>query len=496
VLNASIRLDIDHQTGEIDPRIFSGFLEHLGRAVYEGVYDPGNPLSDSDGFRRDVLEALSPMAMSYIRYPGGNFVSNYDWRDGIGPRQQRPVRPDFAWKSIEPNTFGVDEFIRWCRKLGTEPMMAVNLGTLGPREAAALVEYCNLPPGTYWSDLRQKNGGAAPYNVRLWCLGNEMDGPWQAGHVPAGEYALRAQQAARLMRGIDPSIELAACGSSGRRLDTYLEWDRVVLEYCWNDVEYISAHRYSRNTEDDSDWFLAEGIEIERILEDYQGLVNYVRGVKKSDKRVYVSFDEWNVWYKNMERDGRWTVAPHLIEEVYNLEDALICAQYLNAFIRHADLVKVACIAQVVNVIAPVLTRPDGVLAQSTYYPFLFYSQRARGNALRPVVTCPTYRAGARGDVSVLDVSASYNGDSHAASVFVVNRSRQEDCEVTLSFAGRSPKSVNCVDVLTGDDPKAYNSWENRDVIKPQPGSASIDDDGNVRVRVPSLGLVSLQVSL
>ena len=331
-MKASIRLDLDHHVGEIDPRIFSGFLEHLGRAVYEGIFDPESPLSDANGFRIDVAAALRKLAMPYIRYPGGNFVSNYDWRDGVGPQDERPVRPDFAWKSIEPNTFGVDEFIRWCRWMDTEPMMAVNLGTLGPREAAELVEYCNLPGGTHWSNARRENGSVDPHGVKLWCLGNEMDGPWQAGHCSAADYAVKAQQAARLMRGIDPAIELVACGSSGRRMNTYMEWDRVVLETCWEDVEYISAHRYSRNTEDDSAWFLAEGVEIDRILNDYAGLLAYVRGVKKSEKRISVAFDEWNVWYKDREIDGSWTHAPHLIEEVYNLEDALVCAQFLNSF--------------------------------------------------------------------------------------------------------------------------------------------------------------------
>lgn len=267
-MKATVKLDIDRRAGPIDRRLFGGFLEHLGRAVYGGVYDPGNPLSDDRGFRTDVAGALRALEMPCVRYPGGNFVSNYDWRDGVGPREERPSRPDFAWKTIEPNTFGVDEFAAWCRVVGTEPMMAVNLGTLGPREAADLVEYCNLPGGTHWSDARRANGGADPHGVKLWCLGNEMDGPWQAGHCPAPEYALKARQAARLMRGTDPSIELVLCGSSGRGMATYLEWDRVVLEHCWDEVEYISAHRYSGNREDDTAWFLAEGVEIDRILDD------------------------------------------------------------------------------------------------------------------------------------------------------------------------------------------------------------------------------------
>ena len=495
-MNASIRLDIERHGGEIDPRIFGGFLEHLGRAVYEGVYDPGSPLSDADGFRTDVLEALAALGMPCVRYPGGNFVSNYDWRDGVGPRDERPARPDYAWKSIEPNTFGVDEFVRWCRKLDTQPMMAVNLGTLGPRDAAELVEYCNLESGSAWSDARRRNGSPDPHAVKLWCLGNEMDGPWQAGHVPASEFAMRTQQAARLMRGIDPSIELVACGSSSRRLDTYLEWDRVVLERCWDDVDYIAAHRYSRNDIDDSAWFLAEGVEIDSILDDYGGLLAYVRGVKKSDKRIYVAFDEWNVWYKNRQRDGGWTVAPHLLEEVYNLEDALVCAQYLNSFIRHADTVKIACIAQIVNVIAPILAGPDGLLVQSTYHPFRLYSQHARGVALDPIVESPTYVAGDRGEVPVLDVAASYDAGSRALTAFLVNRDQSQDLDVRLSFGDRKPAPNITVDVLTGDDPKAHNTWERRDAVAPAKGTATLEDDGAVRVSSPALGLVVVRAHL
>ena len=495
-MKASIRLDIDHHVGEIDPRIFSGFLEHLGRAVYEGIYDPESPLSDANGFRTDVAAALRKLAMPYIRYPGGNFVSNYNWRDGVGPRDERPVRPDFAWKSIEPNTIGVDEFIRWCRWIDTEPLMAVNLGTLGPRDAAELVEYCNLPGGTHWSDARRENGSRDPHDVRLWCLGNEMDGPWQAGHCSAAEYAVKAQQAARLMRGIDPAIELVACGSSGRRMDTYLEWDRVVLETCWEDVEYISAHRYSRNSEDDSAWFLAEGVEIDRILNDYAGLLAYVRGVKKSEKRISVAFDEWNVWYKDREIDGSWTHAPHLIEEVYNLEDALVCAQFLNSFLRHADIVKIACIAQIVNVIAPILTRPDGLLIQSIYYPLQLFSQHARGTSLMPIIESPTYAAGARGEVPMLDVSASYDVASDSVSVFLVNRSLSEDVDVQVSFGDRRVDADLKTTVLTGNDSKAHNTWEEPDVIGPVSGISTVDANGQVHVVAPSLGLTAIRAQL
>jgi alpha-L-arabinofuranosidase len=493
---AKVHIDTQHTIAKIDKRVYSGFLEHLGRAVYEGVYDPGNPLSNAQGFRKDVLEALRPLEMPLVRYPGGNFVSGYDWTDGIGPREQRPTRPDFAWHSLETNQFGTDEFMQWCVQQGTSPMMAVNLGTGSTSGAAALLEYCNLPTGTYWANLRAKNAQAEPYNVRTWCLGNEMDGEWQAGHVPADVYAQRANQASKMMKGLDPSIETIACGSSNYTMATYLSWDREVLEYCWNTIDYLSVHRYSNNNRNDSAWFLAEGVEIDRVLEDYSGLLAYVRGVKKSNKNVYLSFDEWNVWYKNMEMDGHGQSAPHLLEEVYNLEDALVCAQYLNSFIRHADVVKIACLAQITNVIAPVLTRPEGLLKQSIYYPFVLFSQYANGISLTPSIQSPMYQAGERGSVPALDASVSYDEQSQTATFFLVNRQQSEELVVDLEIADLHIGEVLSVDLLGGGDVKAANTWEQPDLIKPVAGKAELLDNGSVRVIVPAPGLAVVHTSL
>lgn len=494
-MHASVHLDTQHHVGPIDRRIFGGFLEHLGRAVYEGIYDPGNPLSDEQGFRRDVLDVLRPLGMPVMRYPGGNFVSSYDWKNGIGPQDQRPVRPDFAWHSLETNQFGTDEFMQWCKTLGTEPMIAVNLGTAGAASAAELVEYCNMPGGTSWSDRRKIHGHADPYGVKLWCLGNEMDGPWQAGHCPADVYAQRAGEAGMMMKGIDPSIQTIACGSSARWLNTYLHWDRTVLECCWDHVDYISAHRYSANDRQDSAWFLAEGVEIDRVLQDYAGLLDYVRGVKRSNKKVYLSFDEWNVWYKDRQGNGQWTQAPHLLEEVYNLEDALVCAQYLNSFIRRADVVKIACIAQIVNVIAPILTQKQGLLIQSIYWPFLLYSQHAGGIALTPVIHSGTYRAGERGDVPAVDASATYDESNGVASIFLVNRDQTEPAAVDLDLADMTITRVRGIDTMGGMDVKTANRWETPDVVKPVPATGKVIA-GKLRVTVPAPGLAVVRVEV
>jgi alpha-N-arabinofuranosidase len=487
-MQATVHLDTHHHVGMVDRRIFGGFLEHLGRAVYEGIYDPGNPLSDKNGFRTDLLQLLKPLGMPIVRYPGGNFVSCYDWRDGVGPKADRPVRPDYAWRSRETNQFGTDEFMAWCKQLKTEPMMAVNLGTLGTANAGEMVEYCNLPTGTYWADRRKANGQTEPYNVKLWCLGNEMDGIWQAGHVPADEYARRAGQAAVMMKGMDPTIETIACGSSYRAIPSYMHWERTVLEYAWEQIDFISAHRYSENWRNDSAWFLAEGVEIDRVIEDYAALIGYVRAVKRSNKQVYLSFDEWNVWYKDRAGDGKWQTAPHLLEEVYNLEDALVCAQYLSSFIRHADTVKIACIAQIVNVIAPILTRKQGVLIQSTYYPFQLYSQHANGVSLRPSITSATYKAGERGDVPAIDFSATYDAATQQVSLFLVNRDQDQSGAVNVQIDDMTIDKVIGADTMGGGDLKAANNWEHPDVIKPSPTQPIMVNRG-IRVQIPAPGM-------
>lgn len=488
-MEAKVTLNTSFSAGQIDPRIFSGFLEHLGRSIYGGAYDPGNDLSNEDGIRLDVTDAMTGMNMPYVRYPGGNFVSNYDWRDGVGPSRQ-PL-PDFAWKTTEPNTFGTDEFMKWCKIVGTEPMMAVNLGTLGPAEAAALVEYCNLDTDTRWAQERRANGYEAPHAVKMWCLGNEMDGPWQAGHVPADQYALKARNAAKLMKGLDPSIELIAAGSSGRQMPTYLEWDRTILEACWDDIEFISAHRYSTNAANNTPEFLAEGVVIDSILDDYTGVIAYVKGMKQSDHDVYISFDEWNVWYKErggVSQDGQWKTGPALLEEVYNLEDALVCAQYMNSFIRRADVVKVACLAQIVNVIAAVLTRPDGILKQSIYYPFALYSEYTKGVSLTPAVDSPTYDAGERGEVQFIDASASYDDKIGDLALFLVNRSVDEDAQVTIDLSDRSITGAGSVQIMTGDDPKLANTWDEPNNVVPGIGNAELNG-GVLTVDVPKLGM-------
>ena len=407
----TINLHTRFQIGQVDPRIFGGFLEHMGRAVYQGIYEPESLHADKSGCRSDTLAALARLKMTAMRYPGGNFASGYHWMDGVGPRNRRPQIRELAWQSTETNQFGTDEFIQLSRRMSWTPMLTVNMGTGTPEEARNWVEYCNSPAGTRYSNLRAAGGNVDPYAVRLWCLGNEMDGPWQLGHVPADQYAIRAQQAAKMMKDVDRSIQLVACGSCTITLPSYLDWDRTVLEYLGEQVDYISLHRYVGNPENDTPDYLAVTNSVDQQIEEMDATCRFTQARYHRKSRPYLCFDEWNVWYKNQQMDGEGKIAPHLIEEVYNLEDALVVAGFLNSFIRHADVVKIANLAQIVNVIAPILTRGDDMLIQSIFYPFEMFSHRRAGISLRTDVQGPTYTGRKNGLASYIDASAILDGD-------------------------------------------------------------------------------------
>ena len=473
----------------VDPRVFGGFLEHLGRAVYEGVYDPDSRRADVDGCRADVLAALRRLDLTAMRYPGGNFVSGYHWQDGVGPRAKRPTVRELAWQSIEPNRFGTDEYIGLCRKLGWTPMLTVNLGTGTPEEARDWVEYCNCPAGTRYADLRAANGSREPHAVNLWCLGNEMDGPWQLGHLPADQYAIRAQQAAKMMKDTDSTIELVACGSCTTTLRTYMDWDREVLTHLGDLADYISLHRYVGNSDGDTPDYLAITASIDRQIEEMDAACRFAQARARSGKRAFLCFDEWNVWYKGNQSDGAGKFAPHLLEEVYNLEDALVVAGFLHSFVRHADVVKIANLAQIVNVIAPILTRGDDLLIQSIFYPFEMFSKRRTGVALQLVVDGPGYESAGNGRVEFVDASAILDGST--LHLFLTNRSVAAAADVTLAPADVSIVACRSAEVLTGPDAKAANSFELDDVVKPAPFQVDTRA-GRAHCQLPPLSFAAL----
>ena len=487
-----VYLDSRRTVSPLDRNLFGSFLEHLGRAIYEGIYDPGSKLSDSNGFRKDVMDEVRQMGVPIVRYPGGNFVSGYNWLDGVGPKQDRPRVLDKAWNSLNTNQFGTNEFMAWCKATGTLPLMGLNLGTGTPEEAAALVEYCNVDKGTKWSELRRKHGFADPYKVKYWCLGNEMDGPWQIGHMTATEYGMRAQDAARQMHYVDPSLQLIACGSSGPFMPTYLEWDREVLEQCYDYVDGLSLHRYVGNTTEetggDSSKFLAMNLSMEKQIAETVAVCDMVRGHKRSPKKLWLSFDEWNVWYRARSGDavnGHEQEAPHLLEEVYNLEDALLVGGLINTLIRNADRVKLACLAQLINVIAPIMTNANGLLRQTIYYPYSWALQFARGSVLNLQVESPTYEVKEMGQVPYLDVAGTTEPENGKVSVFVLNRDLAKAHTVELNWQDKAPTRVLSSVLLTGDDLKASNTFDAPQRVVPRALDKPSITGGRAKFEVP-----------
>ena len=458
--------------GKIDRRIYGSFVEHLGRAVYGGVYDPGHESSDEMGFRRDVIELVRELGVSLVRYPGGNFVSGYCWEDGTGPRELRPRRLELAWQTIEPNLIGIDEFQEWAKRAGTELMLVVNLGTRGPEDARNLIEYCNFPGGTKYSDLRRRNGFEEPFGIRYWGLGNEMDGPWQICHKTAEEYGRTAQETAKLMRLIDPAVRLIACGSSNAEMPTFLDWEETVLRHAYDEIDYLSLHNYYHNRSDDPEEYLACSTEMDGFISAVAAVCDVEKYRRGSNKTVNLAFDEWNVWFHSNQKDReieKWTVAPGQLEDIYTFEDALVVGCLLITLLRHADRVKIACLAQLVNVIAPIMTETGGkIWKQTIFYPFLHASKYGRGTSLRTAIECGKYDAGKYGRTDYIEAIAVENAEKRELVVFAVNRSLHEDAELDVEIDGYGMLEKKEHLILYADDLKRCNSADDPDAVIPE----------------------------
>ena len=484
---AKMIIDKAFKVSEVDKRIYGSFIEHLGRAVYDGIYQPGNPLSDEDGFRTDVLNMVKELNVPIVRYPGGNFVSNFFWEDSVGPVEERPVRLELAWRSLEQNKIGLNEFSKWLKKADADMMMAVNLGTRGVADACNLLEYCNHPGGTKYSDLRIKHGVKDPHNVNVWCLGNEMDGDWQIGHKTMHEYGRLSQETAKAMKLIDPTIELVSCGSSNLDMPTFPEWEATTLGYNYDYVDYVSLHQYYGNLNNDTADFLALSDDMDKFIRSVIATCDYVRAKKRGKKNINLSFDEWNVWFHTREADDEfmekdpWHIAPSLLEDQYNFEDALLVGLMLITLMKHADRVKMACLAQLVNVIAPIMTEKDGGKAwkQTIFYPFMHASRYGRGMVLQPVIDTPVHDTKEHENVTDLSSVAVWNQADEELTIFAVNRNINEDMELVTDL--RSMEGYQLVEhiVLENNDMKACNSAAGENVV-PTTVSRSKVDSGNM----------------
>ncbi len=477
-------VDKDFYVGTAGTELFSSFIEHLGRAVYNGIYEPGHPEADSRGFRKDVIKCIKEMSIGLIRYPGGNFLSNYDWKDGIGPKDKRPVRLDLAWKSIETNEFGIDEFADWTKECGAGIMGAVNLGTGNPKDAAELLEYCNHPSGTYWSDMRIANGHKDPHNIKVWCLGNEMDGPWQIGQMTSDDYGKKARETAKIMRLVDPSIKLVACGSSTTRIPTYPEWDRTVLEHLYEYADYLSLHRYYENEGNDDD-FLASFYDMDSFIKTIAGTVGYVKAKTRSKKQVFLSFDEWNIWYMQNQTDHPWQKAPELLEDNYSLLDSLVFGGLVCTLLNNCDMVKMACLAQLINVIAPVMTKPGGgIFKQTTYYPFVQAAECAGGKVLKTFVNSPEKETPMYGAVPGVQSSLVYQEEKGVITLFALNSFNNDSAEFSVDLRSFGNVEFLSHSEMSGSDLHAKNSFAEPQKVLPREAKTMpvVDSAGKISV--------------
>ncbi|HWJ52837.1 MAG TPA: alpha-N-arabinofuranosidase [Propionibacteriaceae bacterium] len=487
--SAHLVLDPSFVTAPVSPRLFGAFVEHMGRCVYTGIYEPDHPQANGDGFRTDVLDLVRELGVTIVRYPGGNFVSGYRWEDGVGPLEQRPKRLDPAWRAIESNAFGLGEFMRWAAQADVEPMLALNLGTRGLQEALDLLEYCNHTGGTYLSELRRQHGSPEPYKVRMWCLGNEMDGPWQLGHKSAEDYGRLASGVARGMRQFDSNLELVVCGSSGRQMPTFGGWEATVLEQSYDEVDFISAHAYYENLGDIGS-FLASSVDMEDFITDVIATADHLRGKLKRSKRISISFDEWNVWYLSRVPEqvaGGWEEVRRVSEDAYTVADAVVVGSLLITLLRHSDRVKCACLAQLVNAISVIRSEPGGpAWRQTTFHPFALTARHAKGDVLEVALQSPTYETKQYGTVPVVDATATHDPATGQVSLFAVNRSDAEP--VTLEVDLRALPALDAADafVLSDPDLSATNSQDHPDRV--QPRSLAVHSDGSVlRLQLPAV---------
>ena len=506
---ARLVVDNEFEVAPVNNRLFGSFVEHLGRCVYNGIYEPGHPTADENGFRQDVIDLVKELGATAIRYPGGNFVSGYRWEDGVGPKENRPRRLDLAWHSTETNEFGLHEMAKWLQKAGgNELMEAVNLGTRGLEEALDLLEYANVPSGTKLSDERRANGAEEPFGIKMWCLGNEMDGPWQTGHKTAEEYGTLAASVARGMRSLDPDVELVVCGSSSHTMDTFGTWEETVLQKTYDLVDFISCHAYyhpelQEDGSRDMVSFMAAGVDMDGFIKDVAAAIDATKARLKSDHDVFISFDEWNVWYlneepsKNPEGIGNWPVAPRLLEDVYTAADAVVFGDLMITLLKNANRVHAASLAQLVNVIAPIMTEPGGpAWRQTTFYPFSLTTKLAKGGTvLEPKLASGTFDTPRYGEVPAVN-SVAVRGEDGSVSVFVVNRSLEAPAEFEVKLPADFQGTAIEAKTLHEDDILARNTLENQNRVTLHDNDTVAFDaeSGTVRMTLPPVSWTAVHV--
>lgn len=489
---AKVILDKDYVISKIDDKVFSSFVEPIGRCIYTGIYEPGHPQADKHGFRQDVLEKTKALNLTLNRFPGGNYTSTYRWEDSIGPKEKRPKRVEVAWQCIETNQFGIDEFAEWSKLNGSDVMMTVNLATRGVLEAMDCVEYCNFKGGTYWSDKRIEYGHKEPHNYKYWCLSNEVDGIWQVGQKHPTEYGRIAREAAKAMKLIDPEIKTVLAGSASPGMEDFPWYDKTALEEAYDFVDYLSIHQYIHNSKNDTPSFLARNLVTDQYFKYAIAACDYVQAIKHGSKRIDISFDEYNVWHTITKRpeerfENRWPEVKAILEDCYTAEDAVALGGMLISILRYSDRVKIACMSELVNCISNLRTRPGGgCWALPPYYTYLLYSKYGRGTALHTRIDSPKYDCEDFTDVTYLD-AIGVLGDDGSLTLFAINRSMDEDLPMELELRGFEDYRVDKHIVITADDPKATNTEEDPEHVVPKADGNAAVEDGKVQATLPKL---------
>jgi len=485
---------------EVDPRIYGSFTEHMGRCIYEGIYEPNSTFADEDGLRKDVMELVKELGVTIVRYPGGNFLSGYDWKDGIGPLSERETRLDLAWHSLESNQFGTDQFLTWCEKVGVEPMMAVNLGTAGLPEALEILEYTNVDANSKWANLRKKNGQEKPYGVKVWCLGNEMDGPWQLGHKNAEDYGTIAAEVARGMRQIDDSLELVIAGSSNRSMPTFGSWEQSILEKAYDLVDHVSLHTYYEDLGNTQEFLLCS-TNLDYFINEVCDIADAVKAKLRSNKTITLSLDEWNVWrlskYQNLPRATTWDLAPRVIEDEYDVADAVVLGNLLISILRRSDRVKIACLAQLVNVIAPIRAEVGHpAWRQTTFFPFSYTARYGRGKVLATGIDSSKIKSETYGDVSTVDSVMTYDESTKTGAIFLVNRSLTSAETTEIQLSGFKDIDILEQATVTDQNLKKTNTLQNGEQVTPDKKITAVSSGNSISVQLPPASWQMVRVTL
>jgi alpha-N-arabinofuranosidase len=510
---AKVTIHPSYKISKIDERLYGSFLEPIGNWVLGGIWNPNHSNADDMGFRKDMLGAVKELGIPAIRLPGGNFMSGWNWKDSIGPREQRKAHLDLAWRQIEPNIIGHDEYLEWARRAGVETMYTINLGTADINSAIECIEYTNHPGGTYWSDLRRQNGYEQPHKVKTWYLGNEPDGPWQINSWEKRpvDYGITAHEVSKAMKWVDPSIETVVGAASSPLNRTYPQWELDVLEQCYETVDMISLHFYHRVPLNNYAELFAGSVKFEEFINTEIAVCDFVQAKLRNPRKMMISFDEYACTFSSKQPKHVYGRAGHIPHDVFlefseahmsqpfrinnpdkipvkamknnEMIGALTSGSVLLTFLRHADRIKMGCMTTGIG--GAIAYDRDHVWPTATYYTYASLIKYGRGISLLPVVEGPTFNsegfnidendtATPYENVPYVESAAAYDVDKGELNVFIVNRNWEENVPTELDVRGFEGYDLIEHIALYSDNPNEYNSYDHQAIV-PKTGDAHAD---------------------